>query len=101
MGTTLELLREFARNPNNHLTTGQFVLVTLCNGLSAAFWARLNGDWGLVLFLTVCLAPLMWVGRPSRGTVIARIVAGFIGGFVATFLTSVGHDRPPASWFGF
>ena len=101
MGTTLGLLREFARSRNNHLTSAQFGLVTLCNGLSAAFWARLSGDWGLVVFMTVCLTPLMWVGRPSRGTVIARIVAVFISGFVATFLTSLGHNRPPANWFGY
>jgi hypothetical protein len=101
MDTAMGLLREFARNRNNHLTAQQFIAVTLCNGLSAAFWARLSGDWGLVVFMTVCLTPLMWVGRPSRGTVIARVVAMFIAGFVATFLTSLGDGRPPASWFGY
>jgi len=100
MSTMLGLLRDLRRNPASHLTPAQFGLVTLCNGLSATFWAWLSGDWGLVVFLTVCLTPLMWIGRPSRGTVVARIVVVFIGAFAATFLTSFGHDRPPAIWFG-
>ena len=97
----MKSMREFARDPANHLTAAQLILVTLCNGLGAAFWAWLSGDWGLVVFVTVFFAPLMWIGRPSRGWILARIVVAFIGGFAATFLRSVGQDRPPASWFGF